>query len=262
MKRLTKRLLCLVLCFFGCAVSVRLGLSALPQQLKSARMTDSTLANQIDNEVGNLEKALADIFGIPLDTNITQALLTATAGSGISTIHGGTTLVFNSNGLKGAEVASAASAVNYIRLQASATTVGPILAAKGSDTNVDLLITAKGTGSHRFFTADGATERARITADGHLVPGIGTTPTIGACGTGPSVSGTDSYGVVSTGTGSPASCAVNFSKTYTTAPVCTFFSDMIVPSGGLSGAVFTTGFSVQTSGSFNTKLWYICIGHQ
>jgi hypothetical protein len=52
---------------------------SLPQQYESARMTDSTLATSIDNEVGNAEKAHALILGIPLDTNISNAMFLATA---------------------------------------------------------------------------------------------------------------------------------------------------------------------------------------
>lgn len=47
---------------------------ALPQQLKTARMTDATAGNTIDNEVGNLEQAIADILGAPVNTNITAKL--------------------------------------------------------------------------------------------------------------------------------------------------------------------------------------------
>lgn len=52
---------------------------SLPQQLKTARMTDSTAAATIDNEVGNLEQAIADILGAPVNTNITAALLEVVA---------------------------------------------------------------------------------------------------------------------------------------------------------------------------------------
>ena len=53
---------------------------ALPQQIKTARMTDATQASTIDNEAGNIEQAIADILGIPVDTNITKALFAVVAG--------------------------------------------------------------------------------------------------------------------------------------------------------------------------------------
>ena len=43
---------------------------ALPNQLRSARMTDATAANLIDNNVADLEVAIADIFGVPINTPI------------------------------------------------------------------------------------------------------------------------------------------------------------------------------------------------
>lgn len=72
--------------WIGTAILVLLAFSStyvtgvLPQQLKTARMTDATPARNIDNEVGNLEVALSDILGIPIDTNITAALFSVTAG--------------------------------------------------------------------------------------------------------------------------------------------------------------------------------------
>jgi phage-related tail fiber protein len=53
---------------------------SLPQQIKTARLTNSTLGSSIDDEIGNLEDALADIFGIPMDTNISAALLEVVTG--------------------------------------------------------------------------------------------------------------------------------------------------------------------------------------
>jgi hypothetical protein len=52
---------------------------SLPNQLKTARMSDSTQGKDIDNNVGSLEVALSDILGIPIDTNITAALFEVVA---------------------------------------------------------------------------------------------------------------------------------------------------------------------------------------
>jgi hypothetical protein len=46
---------------------------ALPQQLKSARMSDATDADTIDNNIGDLEAALCDIFGFTIDTDVTAS---------------------------------------------------------------------------------------------------------------------------------------------------------------------------------------------
>jgi hypothetical protein len=59
-----------------------------------------------------------------------------------------------------------------------------------------------------------------IALGGHLVAGSAA-PTMGACGTSPSVVGNDNALFVTVGTGGVAtSCAVNFGANWTTAPVC------------------------------------------
>ena len=46
---------------------------ALPGQLKSARMTDATVGVDIDDNVGDLEQVLCDIFGFTVDVNVTES---------------------------------------------------------------------------------------------------------------------------------------------------------------------------------------------
>ena len=82
---------------------------ALPQQLKTARLSDASLANTIDDAgIGAAEQAIADILGIPVNTNITKALFTVAAGglkiiklidnAGDPTVDG--EIVMNGNDLK------------------------------------------------------------------------------------------------------------------------------------------------------------------
>ena len=47
---------------------------AVPNSLRSARLTNATLGSSIDDEIGLLERALCDILGIPIDTDIAAAL--------------------------------------------------------------------------------------------------------------------------------------------------------------------------------------------
>lgn len=57
---------------------------ALPNRLKSARMDNSTSGNLIDDRVGDLEKALCDLLGVPIDTDITVPLAAVVAGGLVS----------------------------------------------------------------------------------------------------------------------------------------------------------------------------------
>jgi hypothetical protein len=46
---------------------------ALPNQLKSARMTGSTLGKDIPTNIGALEQAICDIFGFTINVNVTES---------------------------------------------------------------------------------------------------------------------------------------------------------------------------------------------
>ena len=48
---------------------------ALPQQLKTARMTTADLGNTIPTNFGNMESALCDIFGFTVNSNITASAM-------------------------------------------------------------------------------------------------------------------------------------------------------------------------------------------
>jgi hypothetical protein len=58
------------------------------------------------------------------------------------------------------EVSHTASAVNYVQVTGAATGVAPVLSAQGSDTNIDLNLTPKGTGKVRFGTHTGTADTA------------------------------------------------------------------------------------------------------
>lgn len=73
MDKLTRRLLVLSLAVCLLALTVKMTVGALPNQLKAARMSDATLASTIDTHVGDIETAIADLLGITIDTNIGRA---------------------------------------------------------------------------------------------------------------------------------------------------------------------------------------------
>ena len=83
--KLCKVLGVLVLVLVLAHLSVVRVLGTLPNQMKAARMTGATLASTIHTQVGNLETAITDILGIPIDTNVGKAGFTFSA-SGLTTV--------------------------------------------------------------------------------------------------------------------------------------------------------------------------------
>ncbi len=73
MKKTTRNLLVLSLAVCFLALMVKMTVGALPNKMMAARMTGTTLASTIPTQVGNLETAITDILGIPIDTNIAAA---------------------------------------------------------------------------------------------------------------------------------------------------------------------------------------------
>lgn len=67
-------------------------------------------------------------------------------------------IAFNTAGTSGTtqfRISHTASAVNYVQVTGGATTVSPTISSQGSDTNLDLRLTPKGTGLVRFGTYTG-----------------------------------------------------------------------------------------------------------
>jgi len=69
-------------------------------------------------------------------------------------------------------VAHTASAVNYVQVTGRATGNGPTISAQGSDTNIDLNLTTKGTGVVNLNTGNGTALRA-ADISGTIVAGLG-----------------------------------------------------------------------------------------
>lgn len=69
-------------------------------------------------------------------------------------------------------------------------------------------------------TTGGFSKNFRV--DGHLLSGAGSTPTLSACGTGPTFAGvaSDTAGRVTVGTGPPTACTLTFGAAFATAPIC------------------------------------------
>lgn len=75
-----------------------------------------------------------------------------TIGGGSNTVTLGSPVVVNPGGGQSLDLPNVASAVNYVRIVGSVTTAGPTISSQGSDTNVALNFSTKGTGVFDFFT--------------------------------------------------------------------------------------------------------------
>lgn len=84
-------------------------------------------------------------------------------------------------------------------------------------------------------------------------------PSMGTCGTSPSVSGSDTVGTITVGTGIVTSCTLNFSTTLIWAPDCVaianFGSILSVTVTGVTASSVTFGSSLSIGGG---KIVYHC----
>lgn len=99
-----------------------------------------------------------------------------------------------------------------------------------------------------------------ITTTDHLISTAASPPTVSSCGTSPSVSGTDVKGVITTGSGGPTACTLNFATAYASAPVCVV---SLVNSASIGHKVTATTASALTvgftAGYSSQKFNYVCI---
>ena len=94
-------------------------------------------------------------------------------------------------------------------------------------------------------------------ASAQIVTYPGASPSMGTCGSSPSVAGNNSLGVITVGNGAVTSCSLNFSTTLDEAPKC--LASISDSSLTFSIAVTTTGFTVTTSSSIGSgKIFYLC----
>jgi len=101
---------------------------------------------------------------------------------------------------------------------------------------------------------------AALDVTGHIASS-GTAPTVGTCGTSPSITGTDTRGQVTFGTGAPTACTISFATAYTTTPYC-----MAMAYGSDTGGSYwiqstsTTTLVINVStGLSSQKFNYFCI---
>ena len=93
----------------------------------------------------------------------------------------------------------------------------------------------------------------------HFISG-GSAPALSVCGTTPAISGTDTAGKITIGTGATTSCTATFNKAYTNAPACTIAGD----NSAVTYAATTTTTALTITSSANMAsdvVSYICLAY-
>ena len=129
----------------------------------------------------------------------------------------------------------------------------------GAPYNVDFAGTARPQGSaydigaYEFIPTPSGAPTGMVAFNGG--PGVA----ISSCGSGASVSGNDSSGKVTVGSGTVTTCSVNFSGTYGKAPNC--IANINVATVGFSVAATASGFTLTTDGSnvAGDSINYLCV---
>ncbi|TXH42756.1 MAG: hypothetical protein E6Q97_35225 [Desulfurellales bacterium] len=92
----------------------------------------------------------------------------------------------------------------------------------------------------------------------HIGTGAAAAPVVTACGTLPSIVGTDTAGEVTMGTGSPTGCTITFNLAYTSAPFCTV-TWQGNPLATQNYTVSTSAITLTQTATSSNKVNYTCI---
>jgi hypothetical protein len=129
---------------------------------KGTGVVNLNTGNGIAFKVGDAGATSVDYIQAS-SSSFSRPSLVAKAVSSSGTINfalssfGAGSIQFNTNNLSQEQfrVSHTASAVNYVQVTGAATGASPVLSAQGSDTNIDVAFTPKGTGNVRFGTYTG-----------------------------------------------------------------------------------------------------------
>jgi hypothetical protein len=86
----------------------------------------------------------------------------------------------------------------------------------------------------------------------------GTAPTPSACGTTPALTGSDTHGTVTMGTGTPTGCVITFAVAYVSAPDCVVTWQTNLAS--MTYTISTTAITLTQTATSSNKVNYVCHG--
>lgn len=154
-------------------------------------------------------------------------------------IQASTLTLINSGSANSLTISSVSTGVNLVSVSSS-----PAIAAG------DFLLTVSSVPGTAIFAVQNS---------GHLISS-GTVPTMGACGTSPSVIGTDNAGAITVGSGVVTSCTLNFAAAWGQTPVCVQTNNSTAVTGDIS-AISTTAVTFSFSATLGGgQIYYLCFG--
>jgi hypothetical protein len=93
----------------------------------------------------------------------------------------------------------------------------------------------------------------------HISTAQTTAPALTSCGTSPAITGTDTAGIVTMGTGGPTGCVITFNVAYTGTPYCVV-QWIATPLASQSYATSNSAITLTQTATSSNKVQYICVG--
>ena len=149
----------------GSAVPIQFSTNASTSGAEQLRVAHTASAVNYVQVIGAATGNEPQVSAQGSDTNVTLQL----AAKGVNPVK-----LLTGGSVRQAQVTHTASAVNYINFTGSIATAAPVISSLGTDTNIDLALTPKGTGLVRFGTRT-ATSDVAITGYLEIKDSGGTT---------------------------------------------------------------------------------------
>lgn len=208
-------------------------------------------------------------IGSILDGGALTAGVTSVTGTAPINSSGGTTPVISLSQTIGQSetlTGSSFTVAGVNGLVVTGATTGPLVTISSVPTGVALVSVSSAPASapsDGVVTVSSQTGTITFQAqyDGHLVSS-GTAPSMGTCGSTPSVIGTDTAGVITVGSGVVTSCTMNFANVWANPPVCVESDNSTAVTGDITTTTtssITFGFSATLGGG---QVNFICIGQK
>jgi len=211
------------------------------------------------NQGGVLLKALAE------DAAVSSSVLIdaygGTAGTGKTTSGAGLVniRVFEHNGANALADITADGNVFSVQARVGGSTVTRFMVDEDGDTYQNGSVNFFGAGTIATASGDLTLNPTGEIIFSSQIETTGTAPALTSCGTTPSITGSDTAGKVTIGTGVTTSCTATFNVAYDAAPACTIAGDNTAVT--YAATTSTTVLTITSSADMASDvISYICVG--